>query len=210
MPWTLGEVMSRSTTALGNRTDIPLSDASFWANEAHRIVWDSLPHDLQEQIAISSTTSGENRVTLPGDFQELLNLRISSSSTGHDVLQQLNIDTIDSASTSLGVPTKYAPFGDWIELWPSPDSAYSLQMRYRQQLTDISATTTRLSVATRYGYAVFLKSAQLLGENVIRDFESATAFEDKYLRYMNQTVPDRGLRQRERHDTTVSLLRKPR
>ena len=207
--WTLGTIVSRATAALGNRTDITLSDGSFWGNVAQENVWDAMPHDLQEKLAVSSTTSGENRITLPSDFKELLNIRLSSSSGSQDVLQLINPDDIDSDSnaTRLGIPVTYMPYADFIELRPSPDSAYSVQMRYRAQLGTLVSATDRLSVATRFGEAVFLKTTQLLADNVVRDFNSGAAFGDRYVRFMLQTVPDRALRQRERHDMGVSLPR---
>ncbi len=60
--WNLGQLLSRTTAALGNRTDITLSDASFWVNQAHSEVWDALPHFQQEAIAISSTTLNEDKI----------------------------------------------------------------------------------------------------------------------------------------------------
>jgi hypothetical protein len=207
--WTLGTIVSRATAALGNRTDISLSDGSFWANIGQENVWDAMPHDLQEKLAVSSTTSGENRITLPSDFKEMLNIRLSSSSGSQDVLQLINPDDIDSNSnaTRLGIPVVYMPYADFIELRPSPDSAYSVQMRYRAQLGTLVAESDRLSVATRFGEAVFLKTTQLLADNVVRDFGSGAAFGDRYVRFMLQTVPDRALRQRERHDMGVALPR---
>ena len=207
--WTLGTIVSRATAALGNRTDISLSDGSFWCNGGHENVWDAMPHDLQEKLAVSSTTSGENRITLPSDFKELLNIRLSSSSGSQDVLQLINPDDIDSDSnaTRLGIPVQYMPYADFLELRPSPNSAYSIQMRYRAQLGTLVAESDRLSVATRFGEAVFLKTTQLLADNVVRDFNSGAAFGDRYVRFMLQTVPDRALRQRERHDMGVSLPR---
>ena len=207
--WTLGTIVSRATAALGNRIDISLSDGSFWGNVAQENVWDAMPHDLQEKLAVSSTTSGENRITLPSDFKELLNIRLSSSSGSQDVLQLINPDDIDSNSnaTRLGIPVTYMPYADFLELRPSPDSAYSVQMRYRAQLGTLVSATDRLSVATRFGEAVFLKTTQLLADNVVRDFNSGAAFGDRYVRFMLQTVPDRALRQRERHDMGVSLPR---
>ncbi len=207
--WTLGTIVSRATAALGNRIDISLSDGSFWGNVAQENVWDAMPHDLQEKLAVSSTTSGENRITLPSDFKELLNIRLSTSSGSQDVLQLINPDDIDSNSnaTRLGIPVTYMPYADFLELRPSPDSAYSVQMRYRAQLGTLVSATDRLSVATRFGEAVFLKTTQLLADNVVRDFNSGAAFGDRYVRFMLQTVPDRALRQRERHDMGVSLPR---
>jgi len=209
--WTLGTIVSRATAALGNRLDISLSDGSFWGNVAQENVWDAMPHDLQEKLAVSSTTSGENRITLPSGFNEMLNIRLSSSSGSGDVLQLINPDEIDSfinsSATALGIPTHYMPYADFLELRPSPNSAYSIQMRYRAQLGTLLAESDRLSVATRFGEAVFLKTTQLLADNVVRDFNSGAAFGDRFVRFMLQTVPDRALRQRERHDMGVSLPR---
>ncbi len=207
--WTLGTIVSRATAALGNRTDISLSDGSFWCNVGQENVWDAMPHDLQEKLAVSSTTSGENRITLPSDFKELLNIRLSSSSGSQDVLQLINPDDIDSNSnaTRLGIPVEYMPYADFLELRPSPDSAYSIQIRYRAQLGTLVSESDRLSVATRFGEAVFLKTTQLLADNAVRDFNSGAAFGDRFVRFMLQTVPDRALRQRERHDMGVSLPR---
>lgn len=208
--WTLGTIVSRATAALGNRLDITLSDGSFWGNVAQENVWDAMPHDLQEKLAVSSTTSGENRITLPSDFQEMLNIRLSSSSGSQDVLQLVNPDDIDSDSnaTRIGIPVEYMPYADFLELRPSPDSGYSIQIRYRAQLGTLVAESDRLSVATRFGEAVFLKTTQLLADNVVRDFNSGAAFGDRYVRFMLQTVPDRALRQRERHDMGVAIARK--
>ena len=64
-------------------------------------------------------------------------------------------------------------------------------MRYRAQLATLVATTDRLSVATRYGEAVFLKTTQLLADNVVRDFNSGVAFADRFVRFMFQTPSDR-------------------
>ncbi len=208
--WTLGAVLSRATAALGNRTDITLSDASFWGNIAHQEVWDILPHDLQEKLATSSTTSGENRITLPSDFQEMLNIRLSTFSNIHDVLQLVNIDGIDSSSTATvkGIPTQYLQYADFLELRPIPNSDYSVQMRYRAQLASLVSTVDRLSVATRFGEAVFLKTTQLLADNVVRDFDSGEKFGDRFVRFMFQTPDDRARRNRERHDMGVALPRK--
>lgn len=210
--WTLGEIVSRATAALGNRTDISLSDGSFWANISQTDVWDAMPHDLQDKLAVSSTVSGENRLSLPDDFKELLNIRVGSGSGSVDVLQLINPDEIDSthSATNPGVPTHYMPFGDFLELRPSPNSEYSIQVRYRAQLGTLVEVGDRLSVATRFGQAVFLKTTQLLADNVIRDFNSGAAFGDRYVRFMLQAVPDRALRQRERHDMGVSLPRRPK
>ena len=205
--WTLSDLVSNATVALGNRSDIALSTASFWMNEAQRVVWDACPHDLMEGIAHSSTTSGEDKITLPSDFEELL-LLSNLSADPADPLEQCNIENAVSWDTDLGTPTHYLLYSDWLELRPSPDSSYSLELRYRKALSDMTELTDRISVATRYGQAVFLKGSELLAKYVTHDDEKAAEMGNAYVAYMSTTPTDRAKRHRENRFMSVSLPRK--
>jgi len=199
--WSLGEIVSTATQALGNRSDIALSTASLWANESQREVWDVTPHDLQEAIAVSSTTVNEDKITLPSDYQELLVLSNLSVSIGGKpvLLDEINLDDLESWSATTGEPTHYALYSDWLELRPVPDSAYSLQLRYRKQLSDMTELTDVPSVATRFRYAVFLKTKELLAQHAINAPELAIQARNDYLSFMASNPSDRALRQRENH-----------
>lgn len=204
--WTLSDIVSNATAGLGNRSDIALSKASFWANEAQRQVWDVMPHDLAEVIAISSTTANEDKVAFPTDFQELLQVsRLSSS--GNEPLQQINIENATSWSTSTGEPTHYLLYADWLELRPTPGSAYSIELRYRKQLSEMTALTALPSVSTRLRYAVYLKTKELLADNVVRSPELAAEAQAQYIAYMRSTPSDRALKQRENRFAATSLPR---
>lgn len=204
LSWTLGDILSAATTALGNRGDVSASQASFWANEAQRQVWDMLPHDLQEGIAVSSTTSGQNKISLPTDYQEALVLS-NLSVTPNVVLQPINFTLGDSWTTQLGTPTRYGLFANWLELFPSPDSSYSLQLRYRKQLSTMTDVAAVPSVATRFRYPVMVKTAALLAQNVTFDQERAAQLSQQFFVSMTQMPNDRALRMRENHYTGVSL-----
>jgi hypothetical protein len=204
--WTLADITSRATAGLGNRSDIALSDASFWANEAQREVWDDVPHDAQEVIAVSSTTSGEDKITLPTDFQELLHLS-NLSATPAASLQQINLENAESWATDLGTPTHYLLYDSWLELRPSPNSAYSIQLRYRTQLSDMTTLTSVPSVATRFRRAVMIKTKELLAEHVISAPERAVAARAEYVAYMSKTASDRALKQRENRFFSMSIPR---
>jgi hypothetical protein len=201
--WTLGDVVSRATAALGNRSDIGLSTASFWANQAEDIVWNPLPHDAKDALAVSSTTSGEDKITLPTDFQALLNVS-NLSAAGRDLLEVYNIDDVDSSSTNIGTPIKFVRFANWLELWPSPDSSYSIQIRYEKRRSDLTETTHPLSVGTRYGQAVFLKTCELLAQEVV-DVEKQREFNNRYINYMASIPSDLALRQRTREGMSMKF-----
>ena len=127
MQVTLGDVISKATTFAGGRLDWAASEVSFYANLAANEIHNQLWHLPTESLAISSTTSGENRISLPSDFEGPISLSNLSTQgvNGGRGLQLVQGDWIDSQTTvSLAEPEVYALYGSWMELWPTPDSAY--------------------------------------------------------------------------------------
>lgn len=106
-----------------------------------------------------------------------------------------------------GRPTRYMEWNDWIELYPTPDSSYSLQLRYKGQVDAMTELTDVPSVATRFRYAVMLKTKALIADE-LNDDEGALKAENAYLRYMGQTPSDLALKQRNKRYTGVSLPRR--
>lgn len=206
--FTLGNVMSNATAMIGARADLALSTASFLANQAYREVWEALPHDLQESLAISSTTSGEDKITLPSDFGEVINIS-NTSRVPPVLLSQVNVDTIDSDDTTLGEPETYALYSSWLELHPSPDSAYSIQLRYRAEPSVLTTTTATSSIATRFEYGWLLKTAELFCDH-LNDFEQGILWRSKYGAYMAGQRNDLAKRQANREGMKINFLTRPR
>ena len=206
--WNLSTLMSEATALIGARTDISLSRVSFWVNEAHRQVYDFVNQEGAEALAVSSTTSGENRLTLPSDFREIINLS-NTSVTPQDVLRQVDVDTVDSLSTGNGIPNKYVKYATWLELHPSPSSSFSLILRYRAQASDMLATTDVPSVDTQFRFGVLLKSVELLSDAIL-DSEGATTYRNKFISYMNATPSDMARKQVNREGMRVNFRRTER
>jgi len=206
--WTLATVQSTATAMIGNRSDLVGSTASLLANQALQEVWAALPHDLQEKIAVSSTTSGEDKITLPSDFGEVISLS-DQSSTPPRLLSATNTDEIDSDSTMLSRPTTYALYSSWIELYPSPDSAYSIQLRYRARPSVLTETTDASSLDTVYDYAWAMRTASLYAD-YLNDGEQGMFWNNKYIEYMTKTRSDLAKRQSSREGMHVRYLTKPR
>lgn len=135
--------MSRGTTLAGGRNDWQPSEASFWANLALEQVSEmaGAHHKPREAVAISSTTSGGNRIALPTDFGFPIAVTVyaGSNSTATTSRTTNEYPLIPKDSTwadaqpdqfSGNIPENYVWYGTWLELYPSPNSAYSLQMRY--------------------------------------------------------------------------------
>ena len=185
--WTLRDLTSRATRSIGRRADIALSDVSFWVNEAYRAVLEAEGHGLQERIAVASLISGENKIQLPTDLRELLSLSyLTAAGNSRRTFNQISPHEVDARfnADAKGQPTDYALFNDWLEVVPSPDSSYSIQMRYYSEATDLVALADIPSIDTPFRHAIYLKTKELLlGEHLGRQDEAAFA-RNAYIQYM--------------------------
>lgn len=171
--------MSSATARMGRRSDIAVSDASYWVNVAYQEIAAAAPGALLETITVSSTTSGENRLELPADMMELINLSYLTAGDGVAsalTLRRTGVNRVDQAGfRPQGKPEEYAMFNNWIELWPSPNSSYSLQMRYYAYPSDMTLAAAVPSLATEWRPAVMYLAEAFLHELVGNDLEGASA-----------------------------------
>ena len=194
---TLGDIISYATTLAGGRLDWSASECSFYANLAAQQVADQVWHQPLEALAYSSTTSGENRVSLPSDFDSPIALSNLSTDgvTGGRQLRMETGDWIDSQSTvDNAEPEVYALYSTWMELWPSPDSAYSLVLRYRARQGTLVASTATPSFDQRWHQGWLYKTAELL-EASRGNPDGEAMNRNRYVTFMNSIKDDRTLRQ---------------
>lgn len=204
----LAQIASIATSYNQGRLDYSLSECSFYANLALTEVATRTKHQPLERLAVSSTTSGERRITVPSDFLYPLNVTLSDTSAGPAgspmQLQAREATWLDSIGTQVGVPRYYIPYADWIELAPSPDSAYSVQVRYGAKIPAMVASTDTPALSERYHYAVALKTAELLAA-ARNDLEQEAANRVRYLSYIGSTPSDLAMRQSAQEGVGVAM-----
>lgn len=201
--YTLGELMSLATRRLGRRADIPESTASEHVNMAYLEVSAAAPHALMEREAVSSTTSGQQRIQLPPDFGEPLSFSLvwsdstaSSTISSRRTLRPLSIREAEKRGQQpAGTPTHYLLFNNWIEPYPSPDSGFSFHARYKSMATDLIETAEVPSVSTPWRRAILYKSEELLAQ-YIGDNSRAAFARQQYLDYVSTLDSDRAKRQK--------------
>jgi len=166
MVWTLQDLMSESTQIAGTPSGLPVSRISNLVNQAIRDVAMRLPHVEFEVLALSNTTIYEDKLYLPSDCENVITLSFNTSVTGVGgrVIRQAAPWELDAKSegTTAGIPTMYVSYASWIEFYPSPDSAYSLLLRYKRRLSDITNLSALPSVDTRYHQAILYKTVEHL------------------------------------------------
>lgn len=216
---TLGQVMSAGTTLAGGRNDFATSEASFWANVALEqiVVVAGAHHSPRESIAISSTTSGGNRIGLPTDFGYPIAFTLYQGSTSTATTTSRNTLTVplrqrDSAwadaqdnQTLGGTPDTYVLFGSWLELFPPPNSAFSLQLRYgADQATLINSTDTP-QLSARFHQAWLYKTAELF-HAARGDVDGEALARNRYLNYVSTLETDPALKQHDRRSMNVRVI----
>lgn len=111
-------------------------------------------------------------ISLPADFQTMRRVRLSSV-TGKPCLSFMSGTQMDEfrfgTSNVAGQPRYFTIFGDEIELAPTPDDDYTVEMVYRKNvpaLTSDSTTNWLLTLAPdMYLYGALLESAPYIKED---------------------------------------------
>ena len=196
---TLAQIISRATTLAGGRLDWDSSEASFYANEAARYVADNMAvkHRSLESSYATTIASGVSRMLLPGDYDAAIALSIGSSvpsaSTQWRGMGKKDIGWADNFAGRLDAaakPEAYVEYGDRaFEIVPSPNSSYSLVLRYRRQLPEVSLSTQTFPLERQWQWPVVLKTAELLAMSR-SDFEMEQINRNRYIDYMSTVMPD--------------------
>lgn len=230
--WTLRYLMSEATAMAGDAAaSLEASRVSLLVNQAIQEVALTIPLAEKESVAITSMVSGEAKMYLPADCDEIVSLSYLTAATGVGngnswwdaappgvtwpefmsggnggwVIRQASPQEVDSQSmgTQAGVPDRYLQYATWVEFYPSPNSAYSLQLRYYARVSDLTNLDGTPSIATHHHGAVRLKSAELLCERM-GDLQRAAYFANRYVAYMD-TMPD--IQKRRLRDRTGAGFR---
>ena len=218
MALNLGTLCSYASKMAGGRDDWTLSEASFWANQAYSTVYNRTGHTPLEAVATSSTTSGEQRYQLPQDWNYGIAVTLyqgstSTATTGSQSttvirLRQQDANWIDAQTLSpSGVPEAYVQYSTWFELWPSPNSAYSLQLRYAVKPQTLIDSTDTLALDERWHQAVIYKTVELL-EASRNNVEAEALARNRYLNYVMSVPTDQSMKQRDRNGMTLRFGKK--
>lgn len=86
---------------------------------------------------------GVGSYDLPANW---IRLRSVHDSTSRTPLAEVDIEEIDAAATTLGVPTSYAQYADKLVLFPTPSADRDIKARYMQSATDLVADDDSITV----------------------------------------------------------------
>lgn len=207
---TVGQILSSATRMAQGRGDVTLSEATFYLNLAYSEIASVVGHTPLEALAVSNTTSGEDKYQIPADFGSLIAVTLyqgssstatTSNSTTIVPLRQQDARWIDAQSitddVSPGVPSDYVQYATWLQLYPSPNSAYSLLMRYNAKPTTLVNSTDTPALDERWHAGLIYKTAELL-EAARGNVEGEALARNRYINFMSVLPTDKALKQKDR------------
>lgn len=156
-----GELKTLLTSYL-HRTDLADQVPTFIAMAQARINRDVMIQDFTS-LATVSITSGDRFVALPDDCKSLINVQITTSS-GRKALLPLSSVQMDTLYKDVysGQPCNYAVYGKQIELQPTPETDYTLEVLYNYRPTLFSADADTNDLLDRcpniYVYAAMVEA----------------------------------------------------
>ncbi len=126
----------------------------------------------QRSTALIDTTSSEPEfISLPSDFQSMRRVRLSSV-TGKPCLEFKSGTQMDEyrfgISDVAAKPRYFTVFGDEIELAPTPDQNYTVEMIYRTNIPSLGTNADNWLLALApdlYLYGALLESAPYIKED---------------------------------------------
>lgn len=215
--WTLADICSQATKRVGNRSDLALSDVSFWANQAYQDLVRDVPQMLTESTTKFSVNSGTSILTLPADFMEavVLSWDTNENVASERTLHQIAPEYADAQGYyPVGKPQGYFIWGNKIQLWPSADSSEdtngstsgrSYLLRYIALPSDMTATSSVPSVATEQRLGILYKLEKYLHE-MVGNLEEAAAAEYRYVAFVGSLKDAKAKRDAARGRFAVSYV----
>lgn len=102
----------------------------------------------EEQQLVTTTVAGTARVNLPTGFTKIRTVRIPDQGMELGLWDLRDIDR--TMSTTTGTPTAYALEGVTLRLYPVPNDAYTLDVRYWSTLSPLVSDSDSPTLPPRY------------------------------------------------------------
>lgn len=133
----LTELRTRLRRQIGNPTTAAIPDATLdiYLNGAYRDIAEKYKFHKARRLCRFDTVSGSDKYDLPTDTGTILKVR---NVTDEERLRMYDRNEIFENVEEDGKPLYWAHIRDWIQLFPTPDGVYTIEMWYKAGVFDLS------------------------------------------------------------------------
>ncbi len=123
----------------------------------------------REMLRNADTQTSVVSVALPSDFLELKHISLTNKNQPIYYATLAELDDIRRNKATTGQPTHAAIYNNKLELAPVPDTTYTLEIVYYQQIPALSSSNATNWLLTTYPdiylYGALTKAAPFIGED---------------------------------------------
>lgn len=173
--------------------DLPDEKADLYLNRSYWEILDKFHFREKEVTVTFPTVDGTRLYNVPSPFEALRQLSVTDPDTNeHIPLKRMTTQDYESRydedSDARAIPTHYVREGCAVRLWPTPDDAYELTMKYWTTLEDLSNSNATPPIPQSWHEIIMFGGVwrAFLG---IRDFVSANATKAHQVSLINSSVP---------------------
>ena len=194
-----------STDELSDPDALLLLNRSYWE------VLDKFPFREKEQTASFSTVAGTRNYTVPSPFEALRQLSIKNSSNTYVPLDRSTIHdhemTRDTDTDDRGFPNKYVREKNSIRLYPVPDDAYSVTIKYWTVLDDLDNADPDVNLSIpKSWHEIVLFGAMWRLYLMLRDFSASNQYKIQQIALINSAVPVEAKEEFDSHTAHLEVL----
>lgn len=130
---TLVNIRTALRTTIGNPSTSQVADSVLTAviNRAIKEIADKYRFHATRKVATFSTIAATDKYVLPSDYNVLMKVAIQTTGK-YRPLRKTSFGFINANPTqSNQQPSRYAVVQNYLQVWPTPDAVYSIQLMYR-------------------------------------------------------------------------------
>lgn len=191
--------------------DLPMTDAELLLNRSWWDLTNKVDFRETEMSATFNTVAGAERYEIGPPFEAIHSISVYDSTVDKwqliDVFDTRVYDSNLKANTlERGLPTNYYRENKAIVMWPTPDAAYEIKIRYKITLADLAAGGSAPVIPQEWHEIILLGAAwrcyQRLGDMARKD-----SIKNDWLGLINNTLD---VKSEEKVDTKFARVVFPR
>jgi hypothetical protein len=185
----LKEIRDELILILGNRalTIIPNTRYNLWINNAEVEIASAFQFFQTEKWVYRSTVVGSASYALPSDCLAIYSLRDATNKRKIIRTGYRKLDNVDFTLSQ--TPTHYLRYGSNIQLYPTPSSIITIQLRHCVNLTALSADSDVPTLPTPWHEAILLGS-EYRGWRAIGEVKKAQIVKAEYIALIRSRKAD--------------------